>query len=393
MTDIILPYSKSLLLRAMALEFVEGHDFRGLFSSLDKSRLCRDVTDFQRALEILQSSIDEGKSACEVTISEGAAPLRFLTAVAATLMDLTVTIDVRGRLAHRPIDPLLDALGTLGADIRKEQREDGFQMEIRGGDLAYTDFEIEASQSSQFLSALLLISSRIKGWENFKLPDSSVSQPYLYMTVEMLKHGKENLSQYVEADWSAAAFFFCNALLLPFNQCFFPDLKASSLQGDSFIALICRSMGLEVIPSEKGILLKKEGAKPEYEGRSEKNIILPMSETPDIVPALTVALALKGIRFIFFGVGHLRHKESDRIEVLISEMRKIGFRLEYQCGVLSWNGETIQPDPHPVIDPHRDHRMAMAFLPAEKMGLAEIDDMNVVDKSFPNFMEEIEKLW
>ena len=391
--EIHLPLSKSIVNRILVIEFVSGRNPAGIYSFLEPSLLCRDIVDLERGLEAIWSQIhgdnleeNPGNSPLTVNISEGAAPLRFFIATAASTPDVNVEIPVIGRLAERPLDSLLRALVSMGADIEKRLIPQGFCLHINGKRLKVSELSLETSQTSQFLSALMLVSPNIEGWENINVPESVVSSPYVYMTQRLLEERNHDLLKYLDADWSASANFFVSALFSPVSPVLM-GLKQESLQGDAFIATLFRSLGGEIKHSEKGI----EIFYPK-DNRGEMNITVPLGETPDIVPPLAVGLAIAGIRYRFMGIAHLRHKESDRIAVLMSEMRKIGYVLRYAFGSLVWEGERISPLHDPVIDPHQDHRIAMAFAPAEKLGLCTISDREVVDKSYPSFWGDYEEL-
>lgn len=392
-SHISLPLSKSLCLRILALEFIKGNDPSATFRRLDHGRLCKDIIEFENALEKLWSQLNGDFLHKEITISEGAAPLRFLISIAASMKGISVTINVKGRLAQRPVGSLLECLREMGGSIEQKESSTGYSLTISGNDLRVRDLNIDTTRSSQFLSALILISPLIAGWWRCKLPPVAVSSPYVYMTAKLVEHWREDLLKYMESDWSAAACFYCMAFLFETSTFTLTELHADSLQGDSFISVIARAFGVQTTFEKTHTVISPPGRVPDSEETrlplwyldSGTCLSLPMGETPDLVPPLAVALALKGVAYRFYGVEHLRYKESDRIMVLISELRKLGFRLSYEAGCLSWSGERGPREKSVVIDPHGDHRIAMAFAPAERLGLATVSHKEVVEKSFPNF--------
>lgn len=393
-TLVNLPLSKSIVNRILVLELVSGRNPTLLYSRLDPSLLCRDIVDLGNALEILWRQkiclANESTDKATVIISEGAAPLRFFIAAAASIAGSDITIKVTGRLAQRPISSLLDSLKAMGADILQTTNAEGYDLRIKGNRLSATDFELDTSQTSQFLSALMLVSPNIDGWENVKIPASTVSSPYVYMTARLLENRNSDLMRFVEADWSAAANFFLISLLFG-KTVELASLHEDSLQGDSFISVVYKALGGMVTPTERGLLIDPRNIRNLSSEKEAQMFCMPLGETPDIVPPLAVGLALAGVRFRLMGVDHLRHKESDRIAVLIEEMGKIGISLSYSFGSLVWDGTQSCRQDLP-LDPHGDHRMAMAFGLAEELGIASVVHKEVVDKSYPDFWNHFKSL-
>ena len=392
-----LPLSKSIVNRILVLEFVSGRNPANLYSGLDQELLCRDIVELEKALETIwrqkhQENHLTGNTPAEVTISEGAAPLRFFIAAAASSPGVEVVLNVSGRLAKRPITSLLDSLREMDGEITQTFTPEGYKLRISGKRLCASDFKLDTSQTSQFLSALMLVSPNINGWENVKIPESTVSSSYVYMTARLLANRDTDLLRFVEGDWSAAANFFICSLLFK-KSLELEGLHEESLQGDSYISSLFKSLGGRVVAKENSLLLYPPEEEDNHSTKTEGIVCLPLGETPDIVPPVAVGLALAGIRYRLMGVDHLRHKESDRISVLISEMEKIGYLLRYSFGSLVWDGEISRCTSNNIIDPHNDHRIAMAFAPAERMGLCRIAEKGVVDKSYPGFWKDFDNLF
>ena len=384
-----LPLSKSLVNRILVLEFVCGRNPADLYSRLDPECLCKDIVELAGALETLwiQLHAPESRRPVEVKISEGAAPLRFFIAATASTAGTDVKLRVAGRLAERPIESLLDSLRSMGAEITQMPSVDGYELRITGKRLKASDFRIDTSQTSQFLSALMLISPNIDGWDTVKLPESTVSSPYVYMTDSLLENRNSDLSRFVEADWSAAANFFICSLLFGM-RIELEGLKEESLQGDSFIATLYKALGGRVVYTGNSVVISPEIVNADFSFVQNGTLCLPLGETPDLVPPVAVGLALGGIKYRLMGIDHLRHKESDRIDVLIREMRKIGFVLRCSCGSLVWDGEHCIRLGIP-LDPNGDHRMAMAFAFAERKGLGAVINKEVVAKSYPLYWRHL----
>lgn len=370
--EIELPCSKSIALRALTLRYSTGLDI-----PLHGMTPCKDIDEMERGLRLLAGAHEGDR--IRIVISEGAAPFRFLTALAASTPGVKSMIIPGNRLAERPIGQLVEALRRAGAEITLLR--DGI-LDITGRKIAGGMVEIDNSISSQFESALLLASPL---WERgLSLPEPDLrepSAPYRMMTRRMLDIFKSHPDSFlIEGDWSAASYFFEARMIaaamgrtLRFS---FPSLgpAAESLQGDSRIADFT-----EEIMATVGVFTAD------------------MRSTPDLVPALAVGCAISGKGFRFSGTANLRHKESDRIEALATELGRLGYRLD----ISEENGTTISCDGvrrratngNITINPHGDHRMAMAFAMAKTAipGII-IENPEVVGKSFPGFWQETAKI-
>lgn len=384
-----LPYSKSIAARALALRWLSGR-----YCNLAYLPECDDCDVMQEGLAALDGSRSEGK-VTEVSLHANGTALRLLTALAASVQGVNVTLGGTERLHKRPLDPLLDALRSNGAKITCLGEEGFAPLHIEGRGMDGGDVYIDPSQSSQYVTALMLAATVWRKGAHIHFTAPPVSRPYIDMTARMLAdfgiscqvsdsgvvvepgRFKVPCRYDIEPDMSAATFFYEGmALGLEGEIAGVPpryrrlyaaaDGSPRMLQGDA-----------EALP-----LLERALA----EGRVEAD----KSGMPDTVMALAVALCLRGVPFRFAGVEHLRLKECDRIEALSCELRKLGYILSYAGGVLSWEGERCEPCADPEIATYGDHRMAMAFaMAALRLGRIVIKDPDVVGKSFPQFWDEL----
>ena len=164
-----------------------------------------------------------------------------------------------------------------------------------------------------------------------------------------------------------------------------PGLFEKSYQGDSKVADIFRSLGIETIFGDKTVTLKKTGT-------CVKRLDYDFINQPDLAQTFVVTCALMNIPFRFSGLQSLKIKETDRMAALICEMKKLGYVLQESEGsVLSWEGERCEPTGE-AIDTYEDHRMAMAFAPAALVlpNLC-INNPQVVSKSYPHYWEDLQK--
>ena len=329
--------------------------------------------------------------------------LRFLAAYWAAREGACVTLTGNQRLRQRPIEPLIEALQNLGADITCLGEVGAAPLLIHGRRLQGKHITMRGDISSQFASALLMIGPIIGGIQ-LELTGDIMSRPYIDMTIELMKqHGvtvdwQDNTlivpqGDYmpapidIEGDWSAATFWLALQALLPQSHIALRGLSPDSMQGDRRILAIMQQMGMTAQWLEDGTLITDMG----HADCCCCSTYADLSGTPDLAPVLVVALCLMGRPFRITGLRTLRHKESNRSEVLRHELAKLGYAITLEGDdAVSWHFATCPGMTHPVIDPHDDHRMAMAFaLAAVKHPCLTLLDAHVVDKSYPGFWNDL----
>ena len=340
--------------------------------------------------------------ASEVNIGAAGTAMRFLTAYFATREGREVVIDGTERMRQRPIGVLVDALRQLGADIEYVEAEGYPPLKITGTRLHGGALTVSGSVSSQYITAILLIAPVIGGI-TLTIEGEIMSRPYIDMTLALMaRYGvkaewRENVihvpaGEYtaldftVEADWSAASYWWAMQAIVPQSRISLKGLEPQSLQGDSRIAELMSQMG--VTGNWCGRYLDL---------RSNDGVgcccstFADLSGTPDIAQTLVVMLCLMGRPFRITGLRTLRIKETDRLEALRTELRKLGYVVKVEGDdAISWHFETTAAEASPHICTYHDHRMAMAFAPAAIRfpGLI-IDDAQVVSKSYPLFWEHL----
>lgn len=377
-----LPLSKSMLLR-QATVFARQNPEK--LDEMQSWRECDDVDYYVKALKKTIKSAEED-SREEIYIGEGAAPLRFLTAFAASYPGAKVKITCAEGLRRRPIRPLISALKKMGAEIEFTDDPDDWAITIDGRLLDGDKVEVEGNITSQYVSALMLA---LPGWRH---KEAGVSRPYVRMTEKMI----ENPEVAIEADWSAAAFFYEYAYVMKKNVTVSSlTPPAESLQGDAACCDIFSMTGVNTefrkSDGETGreALLRYDADAVAMIREEEREIEYDFTDTPDLVPAVAVALCHGRVPFRLHGVGTLRYKESDRLGGLIRILTRLGYEIETDGNALEFNGEFRPMEEFPIeIDINGDHRMAMAFYPLELAGMVSIEDKSVVSKSFPNFYQQ-----
>ena len=305
------------------------------------------------------------------------------------------------RMRQRPIGALVDALRSLGADIKYTEKEGFPPLLIHGKKLNGGVVELNASSSSQYVSALMLIAPSLPGGLTIRLKSEPVSSAYIDMTATLMQNfgakvsisGKEvqvEEGNYhiekvrVEPDWSAAAFWYEMVAFSPGAEVFLPGLSENSVQGDRFLTSVFEKLGVQSDFRDEGLVLN-------HTGKVAKTIDFDYTHAPDIVPSVMVACAGLGVEGRFSGIEHLRIKESDRISSMQKELGKIGAEIVQ-------NGESYRLIPgsksesNLVFNSHGDHRMAMSLAPlAMKFGTVAVKEPDVVKKSYPGFWDELKK--
>lgn len=387
--EIDLPASKSISNRVLLLNALCATP--GRLSNLAQ------CDDTDAVLSALAQS-----DASEVNIGAAGTAMRFLTAYFATREGREVVIDGTERMRQRPIGVLVDALRQLGADIEYVEAEGYPPLKITGTRLRSGALTVSGSVSSQYITAILLIAPVIGGIA-LTIEGEIMSRPYIDMTLALMaRYGvkaewRENVihvpaGEYtaldftVEADWSAASYWWAMQAIVPQSRITLKGLEPQSLQGDSRIAELMSQMGVMGNWCGRYLDLRSNGGVG-----CCCSTFADLSGTPDIVQTLVVMLCLMGRPFRITGLRTLRIKETDRLEALRIELRKLGYVVKVEGDdAISWHFETTTAEASPHISTYHDHRMAMAFAPAAIRfpGLI-IDDAQVVSKSYPLFWEHL----
>ena len=315
---------------------------------------------------------------------------------------------------HRPIAPLVDALRQLGANIEYTHHQNRLPVSV-GETKAWKDrVVIRASQSSQFVSALLMIAPALPKGLHLILDGPMTSKPYVEMTLKLMSRCGINWNWnknaitipnqdyapppdiHVEPDWSAAAFFYEMAALAKQAELEFPGLQAvNSVQGDAIAADLFQPLGISSKLTDSGIVIKK------IEGGRMRSFKQDFSNFPDLAQPIVVTCAGLGIASHFKGLQSLRLKETDRIRALQKELAKISvsFHEERSHGGtegVGVHGVTRADTPYRldgdtpaiegvVFETWEDHRMAMALAPLSLLAPIGIENPEVVSKSFPEY--------
>ena len=322
---------------------------------------------------------------------------RFLTALV-SLGSGQYEIDGIERMRQRPIGPLLDALGQLGVDARSRDGTGCPPITVRGGGFSGGAVQMPGDTSSQYFTALLMVAPVTSRGIELSVNGDLVSKPYIDMTIATMRDfgvevrsddyrefivpgGQSYLSRdyAIEPDASAASYFFALAAATG-SKVLVSNLGRHSVQGDVAFVDTLERMGCVVERDDHWIRVTG----PERLG----GIDVDMNAISDTMPTLAAIAPLADGRVIIRNVEHVRHKETDRITAVVTELRRAGINVEERQ-----DGLTIHPGrPHPtVVRTYDDHRMAMSFaiLGCVVPGIT-IDQPGCVAKTFPDFFERLE---
>ena len=326
--------------------------------------------------------------------------MRFLTAYLSIQQQESVIMG-SPRMHQRPIGLLVEALRKLGADIEYLQ-EAGFPpLKIRGfSNQLNNELSIPGNISSQYISALLMIAPCISKGLKINLEGEIYSLPYIKMTLALMRrfgidysfegstiHIKPQTykaSDYtIESDWSGASYWFSMIALAENSEMQLRGLRQDSLQGDYAIVGIMAHLGVTTIFTEDGVHLRNT--------KADDTLSYDFRNCPDLAQTVIALAAAKRIRLQMSGLESLKIKETDRISAMATEVRKIGAILdEPQTGVwtLEFDDEMEIPE-EIVFDNYEDHRMAMALAPLCLKYNIQINDPEVVKKSYPEFWDHL----
>ncbi len=407
---VTLPASKSYSIRCALVAACGGRSEIRNFSDCDDARVAlrvaaqlgAKVKRLSRNHYLIESSGLRLRRSF-IQVGESGTVLRFVLPLLA-FKDVEVKVDGRGTLRGRPNHYLVKVLKRLGADIGGQGPGDSIPLTISGRQPKGSKIRIDGSLSSQFISALLIACPLTgKPMEITVTGQTMVSQPYITMTRLVLEktgifvnsasvrrfavpgeqafHGLGKMA--IPSDSGLAAFLMAAGILTDSRISLKGNLDDRLIQADGEIYSFLEKMGAELSIDHSRIKMKKC---PALKGGK-----FCLKNSPDLVPVMAVlALFCRG-RTRLTNIGHVRAKESDRITDLRRELLKIGAQIdETKQELLITPRSTYRTNV--TLDPHRDHRLAMAFfILGLKLG-ARIKDIDCTKKSYPGFLKDMRHL-
>ena len=384
--------SKSESNRALIINALSG--FGGELKNLSTARDTQTMIRLLKSEDAVADVLDAGTT------------MRFLTAYFA-VTNQSKTMTGTPRMCERPIGILVDALRSIGCEIDYLGKEGYPPTQLKGfSEQKDNEISIRGDVSSQYISALLMISPMLPIGLTINLLGEIGSIPYITMTIKQMEafgvkvradwdnkklsvepQIYQPTSYQIESDWSGASYWYSIVALAenPDVEIELLGLKENSLQGDSVIVNIMSELGVKSTFTADGVLLQKTEANDSFQWD--------FTDCPDLAQTIAVVLVAKKIKGVFTGLESLKIKETDRVLALQNELAKIGGMLEeveakkkYEVSSVGNWTET------PTFETYDDHRMAMAFAPLAMISDVIIVEPGVVAKSYPSYWEDLGKI-
>ncbi|MFC2151411.1 3-phosphoshikimate 1-carboxyvinyltransferase [Bacteroidota bacterium] len=340
-------------------------------------------------------------SADTIDIGAAGTAMRFLTAYL-SLVEGERILTGSERMKQRPIYTLVNILKELGAEIDYLENDGYPPLKITGKKLNAKPVNIKGNISSQFISALLMIAPYLDDDFILTIEDIILSKDYIWMTIKLMqkfgidvewndnkivvKKGKYQPSEIIiEGDWSAASYWFEIISLSKNSMIELTGIKKDSLQGDSILTELYKTIGIDSAFTNFGLRIKNIPTTCtffEYD----------FTDCPDLAQTLAVTLIAKNIPFKLNGLDNLSIKETDRIKALVTEFKKLGIYIQSENNnMISWQGnQTIKAPNDHIVETYEDHRMALAFAPLSIITKEIIiEDPDVVAKSYPDYWKRL----
>lgn len=396
-----------------AKSFPEGEIFIGgsksesnrllILNELFDNRLqIKNLSDSEDTVLLQKALTETGDT---IDVHHAGTAMRFLTAFFAIQENRNTVLTGSERMKQRPIRVLVEALRSMGAEIAYLEKQ-GFPPLLIKGRKPKKDFvELDGGVSSQFISALMLIAPKLENGLTIRLRGETTSLPYLKMTIKWLKkigirieesqdqikiHPEKEIQPQtlvVESDWSSASYFYSLAALSKDSEIKLNTYFTDSFQGDASLVQIFRDhFGIETHLNNNRLILST------INNFCAHDFEMNLNDTPDLAQTIAVTAAGLKIKCKLTGLGTLNIKETNRLTALKTELRKVGALAEITPYSLEITGFT-EINELPFIKTYEDHRMAMSFAPLCMLMDLEVENPQVVEKSYPNFWKDLEKLF
>ena len=339
-----------------------------------------------------------------VDIGHAGTAMRFLTSYFAVKEGREVVLTGSERMQNRPIEILVNALKDLSVEISYEAKIGYPPIRVKGTKITKNKVQINGNVSSQYISSLLLIASKLENGLTIELLGDITSIPYINMTISLLhqlnidatfsgnvikvspKTSIKKQTVVVESDWSSASYFYSIIASAELGSSIqLSAYKQQSLQGDSCLVEIYQHFGVTTSFGDNFIILKKE------KETLKDTLEIDLKNAPDIAQTIAVTCFSEGISCNLTGLHTLKIKETDRLEALKAELTKLGARISVtdKSLYLEKSSEIIT---NIGVKTYNDHRMAMAFAPLALKVPIKILNAEVVTKSFQNFWENMQQI-
>jgi 3-phosphoshikimate 1-carboxyvinyltransferase len=404
-----LPGSKSLTNRALVLgALAEGttrlfgtlhaDDTRAMVQSLERLGFAVHEDPVRRELSVLGEGGRIPASSADLYGGNAGTAVRFLTSLVA-LGRGRFRVDGDERMRQRPIQDLLDALVTLGAEAWSERGNGCPPVIVEARGLGGGEVEVRGDTSSQYASSILMVAPYARRDVQLRVTGGLVGAPFVEMTLRMMEEFGVRAerrddgilvragSRYqardlaIEPDATAASYFFAAAVLVG-GEVTVRRLGRRSLQGDLGFLEVLAQMGARVVLGEESVTVvgdgRLRGIDRDFRGISDTFLtaaaLAPFAESPSTIR----------------GIAHTRHQETDRVTAMARELRRLGATVEESAGALRIFPSALRGG---EVETYRDHRIAMSLaLVGLRIPGIRIRDPGCVAKTFPDYFERLRSL-
>ncbi|ALP70172.1 5-Enolpyruvylshikimate-3-phosphate synthase [Candidatus Karelsulcia muelleri] len=340
-----------------------------------------------------------------INIKHSGTAMRFLTAFFSIKENREVILTGSYRMQERPISILVETLKKLGGKIFYEKKNGYPPLRIMGNKLLGGEINIDATISSQYISALMLIASKFENGLKIYLSNKITSISYINMTLKVLKKlsinvlwnknilyiqnkkFKKQMKIIIESDWSSASYYYSLVALSKKADLNLKFFNKKNIQGDSIISNIYKDFfNVKTFFHKNEINLKK------IIDIDLNSIDIDLNSTPDIAQTIVVTCTGLKIQCVLRGLETLKIKETDRLNALKNELSKLGVKsIITNSSIELVNFNEIKKN-EIYIYTYDDHRMAMSFSTLGIRYPISILNYNVVSKSYPNFWIDLKSL-
>lgn len=413
--EVEVPGSKSITNRALLMAAMSkgecrlngvlfSDDSRHFLASLIALGYIIEVNEVEKYAVIHGNGCSIPKKQAVINVGSAGTAARFLTAMLG-LSDGEYEIQSSEQMKKRPMKPLFDALTSMGAEFTFLENEGHLPVKVRGaaygGGKAASEVDIDISESTQFLSALMMVAPGLGTGLRINITSQKTDGSYIRITSNMMHQFGCNVlhegriydigaeqgyvagTYQIEPDVSAACYFFAAAALTG-SSILVKNVHSTSMQGDMKFLNVLKTMGCQVVEEHEGIRVtgKSDG--------SLEGVDIDMNDFSDQAMTLAVLAPFAKSPTYIRNIGHIRLQESDRINAIVTELKKLGVKVDEEQSAIRIYPSDIKPC---AVDTYEDHRMAMSFsLIGLKVDGIIINDYECCKKTFENYFQVLSEI-
>jgi 3-phosphoshikimate 1-carboxyvinyltransferase len=409
------PGSKSITNRALLMAALAkgksvlngvlfSNDSRYFLTSLISLGYIIEVNEVENYVAINGHGADIPKKNATIDVGSAGTAARFLTAMLA-LSDGEYVINASEQMKKRPMLPLFEALTAMGAEFTFIEKNGHLPVKVKGaafnGAVPASEVDIDISESTQFLSALLMVAPMLENGLKINITSKKTEGSYIKITTKMMhQFGCDTLHEgsvyeipagqiymaetyLIEPDVSAACYFYAAAALTG-GHVLVKNVHSTSMQGDMKFLDVLKQMGCVIREEREGIYVTGP------ENGQYSGVDVDMNDFSDQTMTLAAIAPFANTPTYIKNIGHIRLQESDRIHAIVTELTRVGIKVEEEQDAIRIHPGT----PHAaLIQTYDDHRMAMAFaLIGLKCEGIVIDNCECCGKTFENYFSVLDSL-